>query len=127
MDHHRFDFRWHVALVDNRNSGNHMFRRMSGSLDIELGIPLTDRHLLMSVTTSLFQVLGSPDAWEIIIEDWGLPSLDVVFPEDEWVRCPECDEQVINTEMEEHIDTHHNGEHRRFPPYGKTKTELEGL
>ena len=109
----RFTFRTHTSVVDNRRYRHSSLTRMCESLDLELAIPFTDKHLLVDITCSVFRWLAKPDAWRIRTGD-GLPTPEKVFPYAEWVACPECGDDVVNDDLRDHIEVRHNGEYKRF-------------
>lgn len=117
----KFRFEWWASFVDNREWKYSTFRRMCQSATLELSIPFTEYHLLTEITCSLLPWHAKPDAWEVTTDGW--PTREKVFPYAEWVPCPECGEDVINDQVDDHIKIQHEGEHKRFPPYGHTREE----
>ena len=119
----KFEFRIDTALVTNRSYGFSSFTRMCQSADTEINIPFTEYHYLINITCSLLPWLCKPDAWEIKTD--GKLEREKVFEYAEWVECPECGKDVVNDNLDDHIEIRHEGEYKRFAN-GNTREDYDG-
>ena len=117
-----FSFRFNTALVDNRAYDYSELTRMCQSIDVEVNIPWTEYHYLVTVNSSLLPWLAKPDAWQVDTDGW--PTREKVFEYAEWVECSECGEEVVNDDMDDHIRVRHEGEYDRFY-VDRTKDEYD--